>query len=248
MLSVEHLTKRYGDTAAVEDVSFHVGRNEIVGLLGANGAGKTTTLNMVMGVLAPTSGKVQIMGLDVASKRTEALGHTNFAAVYAPLPGNLTVAQNLRVFGLLYGVRGLGARIEVLLQQFDLQRFRNAKCGVLSSGEQTRVCLAKALLNEPSLLLLDEPTASLDPATAQDLRAQIRALASGGRRGVLWTSHNMYEVEEVCDRVLILAGGRILLGGDPKRLPGEHGQPSLEALFIHLARGAARAAAPGGAP
>ncbi len=169
-------------------------------------------------------------------RRSEALERTNFAAVYAPLPGNLTVYQNLRIFGLLYGVTGLADRIEAVLRQFDLAKFRDVKCGVLSSGEQTRVGLAKALLNNPRLLLLDEPTASLDPATAREIRTKIRGFAAQGPGGVLWTSHNMYEVEEVCDRVLFLSRGRILLEGDPKTLPGEHGKESLEELFISLAR------------
>jgi ABC-2 type transport system ATP-binding protein len=207
-----------------------------VGLLGPNGAGKTTTINMILGVLEPTSGAVRINGLDIARHRSSALLRTNFAAVYAPLPGNLTVRQNLRVFGLLYGVQRLSERMDELLTQFDLVKFRDIKCGVLSSGEQTRVGLAKAMLNRPGLLLLDEPTASLDPATAHDIRARIREFAAKGTGGVLWTSHNMYEVEEVCDRVLFLSRGKILLEGDPKTLPGEHGKKTLEELFISAAR------------
>jgi ABC-2 type transport system ATP-binding protein len=156
--------------------------------------------------------------------------------VYAPLPGNLTVYQNLRVFGLIYGVKYLSKRIERLLQDFELARFRDVKAGVLSSGEQTRLCLAKAMLNDPHLLLLDEPTASLDPATAQDIRAKIREFANQWHCGVLWTSHNMYEVEDVCDRVLLLSRGRILLEGDPKTLPRQHGKGTLEELFIAVAR------------
>ena len=230
------LTKRYAATNAVDGVSFEVRRNEIVGLLGPNGAGKTTTLNMIMGVLEPSTGTIAIEGIELARDRAGALARTNFAAVYAPLPGNLTVIQNLTWFGLLYDVRDLRARIETMLERFDLARFRDTKCGVLSSGEQTRVSLAKALLNDPTLLLLDEPTASLDPATARDLRGAIRAIAEHGRSGILWTSHNMYEVEDVCDRVLFLSHGRILLEGDPRTLPREHGVESLEALFIALAR------------
>lgn len=236
VLSVSGLGKRYGDTVAVEDLSFSVGPGEIVGLLGPNGAGKTTTINMVLGVLAPSAGTIRIEGLDIATQRRQALERTNFAAVYAPLPGNLTVWENLRVFGLLYGVKGLPARIEALLRQFELEAFRNVKSGVLSSGEQTRVGLAKALLNRPHLLLLDEPTASLDPATARDIRARIREYAADGASGVLWTSHNMYEVEAVCDRVLFLSHGRILLEGNPRTLPGDHGKATLEELFITVAR------------
>ncbi|MBV9463120.1 MAG: ABC transporter ATP-binding protein [Verrucomicrobiae bacterium] len=236
VLLVNDLRKSYSQTMAVDGISFRVGQNEIVGLLGPNGAGKTTTINMILGVLEPTSGAISIEGADIAKNWLGALERTNFAAVYAPLPGNLTVQQNLRIFGMIYAVKNLSARIEELLKQFELEHFRKTKCGVLSSGEQTRVCLAKAMLNEPELLLLDEPTASLDPATARDIRMKIREFACRGNVGVLWTSHNMYEVQEVCDRVLFLSRGKILLEGDPKRLPQEHGKSSLEELFIAVAR------------
>lgn len=236
VLTVSHLCKRYGNTVAVEDLSFSVAPNEIVGLLGPNGAGKTTTINMILGVLAPDSGSVQIEDIDLAKHRSRALERTNFVAVYSPLPGNLTVLQNLRFFGLIYGVVNLTQRIEEVLDQFDLRRFRDAKCGVLSSGEQTRASLAKAMLNRPRLLLLDEPTASLDPSVARDVRAKIRETTHEGRRGVLWTSHNMLEVEQVCDRVLFLSHGKVLLEGDPRRLPSEHGKENLDELFIAVAR------------
>ena len=235
-LTVINLRKNYRDVVAVDGVSFEVARNEIVGLLGPNGAGKTTTINMILGVLEPSAGTICIEDLDLTEHRSRALERTNFAAVYAALPGNLTVAQNLRVFGMLYGVKSLKERIPDLIEQFDLVRFRNTKFGLLSSGEQTRVSLAKAMLNEPSLLLLDEPTASLDPATAREIRSQIRAFALQGTSGVLWTSHNMYEVEDVCDRVLFLSHGKILLEGDPKTLPREHGKATLEDLFVTVAR------------
>jgi ABC-2 type transport system ATP-binding protein len=236
VLQVTGLRKQYGALVAVDGISFEVRRKEIVGLLGPNGAGKTTTISMILGVLEPTAGVIRIEGVDLAAHRSQALERTNFAAVYTPLPGNLTVAQNLRIFGLLYGVRKLSPRIATLLEQFDLESLRNVKCGALSSGEQTRVSLAKAMINAPNLLLLDEPTASLDPATARDIRTRIREFAAQGPTGVLWTSHNMYEVEEVCDRVLFLSHGRILLEGDPKRLPAEHGKENLEELFITVAR------------
>ncbi|MGC2635958.1 MAG: ABC transporter ATP-binding protein [Acidobacteriaceae bacterium] len=236
ILAVSHLCKQYGTTVAVDDVSFAVGPHEILGLLGPNGAGKTTTINMILGVLEPTSGRIAIDGYDLERKRRQALGRTNFAAVYAPLPGNLTVAQNLRVFGMLYAVPRLHDRIEAVLTEFDLLRFRNTKCGVLSSGEQTRVALAKALLNEPRLLLLDEPTASLDPATAREIRADIRQYSARTDVGVLWTSHNMVEVAEVCHRVLFLSHGKILLEGDPRALPAAHGHETLEDLIVAVAR------------
>jgi len=236
VLQVDGLCKWFGKKAAVRDVSFSVRRGEIVGLLGPNGAGKTTTINMILGVLEPSAGAIRVAGLDIARQRSRALAHSNFAAVYASLPGNLTVAQNLHVFGLIYNVGALSQRIEELLAQFDLRDLRNTKCGLLSSGETTRVNLAKALLNRPQLLLLDEPTASLDPSSAHEARRQVRALAQGGGCGILWTSHNMYEVEAVCDRVLFLSHGQILLTGDPRLLPKRHGVSNLEDLFLLIAR------------
>src|SRR5437870_5090103 len=163
VLSVENLSKKYGDTIAVDGISFEVGRNEIVGLLGPNGAGKTTTINIILGVLTPSAGSIEILGKDIRTDRSRALEQTNFAAVYSPLPGNLTLEQNLRIFGMLYGVERLTERIDETIHLFELERFRKTRCGVLSSGEQTRASLAKAMLNKPELLLLDEPTASLDP-------------------------------------------------------------------------------------
>jgi len=235
-LRVTRLHKVYGSLTALDDVSFTVKNGEIVGLLGPNGAGKTTTINMVLGVLAATTGSVEIDGIDISKRRAKALERTNFAAVYASLPGNLTVVENLRFFGLLYGIPSLGIRVEELLQEFDLARLRNTKCGLLSSGEQTRAALAKAFLNKPRLLLLDEPTASLDPSAAQLIRAKIKSLAIEDQCGILWTSHNMSEVEAVCDRVLFLSRGKVLLEGDPRTLPQEHGSATLEDLFIRVAR------------
>ena len=241
VLAIRELRKAYGEKIAVDRISFEVNRNEIVGLLGPNGAGKTTTISMVLGVLQPDSGSIHIEGADLAAHRAKALGSTNFAAVYAPLPGNLTVQQNLRVFGLLYGVKGLAERIDALVRQFELEALRDMKCGALSSGEQTRVALAKAMLNQPHLLLLDEPTASLDPSAAREVRARIRELAVSGGVGVLWTSHNMYEVQDVCDRVLFLSHGKILLAGRPEDLAGRARQRNAGGAVHH---GGPRTAAP----
>ncbi len=236
VLSASGLRKEYAHTVAVENLSFDVRRGEIVGLLGPNGAGKTTTINMILGVLEPTAGTIRIEGVSLAEDRSRALAATNFAAVYAPLPGNLTVIQNLRVFARIYGVKDPDARVDALLGEFEIGKFRNVKCGLLSSGEQARVNLAKAMVNKPHLLLLDEPTASLDPSMASDIRARIRDFASSAQIGVLWTSHNMREVEEVCHRVLFLSHGKALLEGDPKKLPAEHGKASLDEIFIAVAR------------
>jgi ABC-2 type transport system ATP-binding protein len=236
ILSVERLSKSYGKLKAVDGVSFRVAPGEIVGLVGPNGAGKTTTINMILGVLEPTAGRIEIEGVGLKANRSRALARTNFAAVYAPLPGNLTVEQNLRIFGMIYGMENLSNRIEELLAAYDLSRFRRTKAGVLSSGEQTRLGLAKAMLNRPRLLLLDEPTASIDPSSARDIRAGISDFVDSGHCGVLWTSHNMYEVEAVCDRVLFLSRGKVVLEGDPKTLTREHGAASLDDLFVTVAQ------------
>lgn len=235
-LVVDHLSKAFDGRKVVDDLSFSLEPGEIVGLVGLNGAGKTTTINMILGVLAPTSGNVTIAGVNLGAHREEAIARTNFSAVYAPLPGNLTVIQNLRVFGMIYDVPDLTRRIDEMVEMFDLARYRDTRCGLLSSGEQTRVSLAKALLNKPGLLLLDEPTASIDPSTADTIRSHIRDYAQRERGAVLWTSHNMYEVAAVCTRMMLLSRGRILIEGDPRSLPGEHGVASLEDLFIELAR------------
>ena len=235
-LAVNAVSKAYAGRRAVEAISLRIEAGEIVGLLGPNGAGKTTTINMILGLLQPDTGSVHIAGLDLARRRAAALAQVNFQASYAPLPGNLTVRQNLLFFGRLYALPALAERVDGLIETFALAPLARTRCGLLSSGEQARVALAKALLNRPRLLLLDEPTAALDPATADDLRRLIRDLAVRERCAVLWTSHNMLEVEQICDRVLLLAHGRVLLQGDPRRLPAEHGAASLEALFIRIAR------------
>ncbi len=235
ILTVSNLKKRYGDRDAVKGVSFSVASGEIVGLLGPNGAGKTTTISMILGILSPEGGTITIAGHDISTARSAALSSANFAAVYAQLPGNLTIEQNLTMWGLIYSVPHLAERIGALVRDMNLDRFRHTKAGLLSSGEQTRLALAKAFLNEPQLLLLDEPTASLDPSSAQIVREKIRAYAKKGG-GVLWTSHNMQEVTEMCDRVLFISHGSILLEGNPRTLPQEHGKKDLEDLFITVAR------------
>jgi ABC-2 type transport system ATP-binding protein len=236
VLRITGLTKAYGSFIAVDHVSFSVGEGEVVGLLGPNGAGKTTTINMILGILKPTSGAVEVLGMRIEKRRSEIASKINFAAVYAHVPANLTVRQNLCVFALLYGIKSVGQKVNALLQEFDLEDFANAKTGLLSSGELSRLNLAKAMLNTPKLLLLDEPTASLDPSISRLVRDKIKDYALENRAGILWTSHNMNEIEEVCDRVLFLSHGKILLSGDPNALPAAHGKKDLEELFIAMAR------------
>ena len=236
VLRITGLTKAYGSFIAVDHISFSVSEGEVVGLLGPNGAGKTTTINMVLGILKPTSGAVEVLGKRIEKRRSEIASKINFAAVYAHVPANLTVRQNLCVFALLYGIKSIRQKVNALLQEFDLEDFANAKTGLLSSGELSRLNLAKAMLNTPKLLLLDEPTASLDPNISRLVRDKIKDYALKNRAGILWTSHNMNEIEEVCDRVLFLSHGKILLSGDPNALPAAHGKKDLEELFIAMAR------------
>jgi len=235
-LKVVGLVKEYGSFRAVNNITFAVNPGEIVGLLGPNGAGKTTTINMILGILEPTCGSIEILGKNLKEHRTEIVKQMNFAAVYTQMPGNLTVRQNLYVFGWLYQVRNLKEKIKFLLRDFDLDTFAKTKAGLLSSGELTRLNLAKSLINEPLLLLLDEPTASLDPSIANFIREKIKNWVAKTQITVLWTSHNMYEIEAVCDRVLFLSHGNILLSGNPRTLPAEHGKKDLEELFISAAR------------
>lgn len=236
ILNIKHLSKNYKSIVAVDDISLAVAAGEIVGLLGPNGAGKTTTISMILGILEPSSGTIEIMGRSMAEQADVLACDINFSAVYTQIPPNLTVLQNLKIFGLLYAVSALPEKIEALLEEFDLQRFRHTKAGVLSSGEMSRLNLAKALINTPKLLLLDEPTASLDPSVAEDIREKIRSYAAKTDAAVVWTSHNMNEIEKMCAKVFFLSRGKILLVGDPKTLPGENGKKTLEELFIAIAR------------
>lgn len=236
ILKIKDLRKEYGALCAVNNISFEIKPGEIVGLLGPNGAGKTTTISMILGILEPSAGTIEILCQDGKSNQRQASGQTNFTAVYAHLPANLTVRQNLYVFGLLYGVKNLKQRIDFLLHDFNLEKFAKARVGLLSSGEASRLNLAKAVINQPCLLLLDEPTASLDPSVVQSIRQKIKNYAVETRAAVLWTSHNMAEIAEVCQRVLFMSRGNILLSGDPKTLPAEHGKKDLEELFIAVAR------------
>lgn len=234
ILEVRQLTKQYKDSFAVDHVSFEIQGGEVVGLVGPNGAGKTTIIHMILSLLAPSDGKIRIFGKDIAKVREEILEKMNFATPYTSLPYNLTPYENLMVFSFLYAVDGRKEKIEKLLKDFHLEKFRNVRTGTLSAGEQMRLNLAKAFLNDPKLLLLDEPTASLDPAIAWDLRNVIYARMKELKGAVLWTSHNMQEIEEMCDRVLFLMHGKIVEQGTPKALREKFKKDNLEDIFLQI--------------
>lgn len=236
ILKISGLIKEYESTRAVDGISFKVNPGQILGLLGPNGAGKTTTINMILGILEPTAGKIEIFSQDLKTHRSQISRKFNFAAVYTHLPANLTVWQNLYIFALLYEIKNPKEKVRALISEFDLEKFSRVKAGLLSSGELSRLNLAKALMNEPCLLLLDEPTASLDPSISLLIREKIKDYVKRTNAAVLWTSHNMREIEAVCDEVLFLSHGKILLSGNPKTLPTQYHKKDLEELFISVAR------------
>ena len=236
VLDVRGVVKRFGTVTAVDHVSFQVGAGEVVGLLGPNGAGKTTTLHMVLGLVTPDAGQVRLFGEPLGGDGSALLGRLNFAAGYVSLPGVLTVEENLRVFARLYGVGDVGARVDRLVAELDLEGLRQRPMRVLSSGQQTRVQLAKALINDPELLVLDEPTASLDPDVGDRVRELLLRLARDSGRAMLITSHNMVEIERMCDRIHFLAAGRIVATGSAAELAARYGVEDLEAVFLRVAR------------
>jgi len=236
VLKVTDLSKIFDKFTAVDRISFEIQRGEILGLLGVNGAGKTTAINMLLGLITPTSGQIDVFGKDLAKHRIEILIRSNFCSTYTSLPGNLYVWQNLRVFGILYGVKNLNQRIDEVLKLFDIEHLKKSVSGHLSAGESTRLNLCKALLNQPELLLLDEPTASLDPDIADKVRGIIRNYRDDHQATILYTSHNMKDVEEVCDRVVFLHHGKILYVGTPDEMVEHFEKESLEDVFIQIAR------------
>ena len=236
-IEVERLVKIYKTVPAVDGVSFAIARGSITGLLGGNGAGKTTTIAMIMGLLTPTSGRVTVLGAEMPRQRYRVLHRMNFESPYVEMPMRLTVQQNLTVFGMLYGVSGLPERIEQLGAELDLSDFLDRPTGRLSAGQKTRVSLAKSLINAPDLLLLDEPTASLDPDTADWVRARLERYRRERSATVLLASHNMAEVERLCERVIIMKRGRIEDDDTPARLLHRYGRRTLEEVFLDVARG-----------
>jgi ABC-2 type transport system ATP-binding protein len=237
IVEVQHLRKEFDGTVAVADISFTVNRGEIVGLLGANGAGKTTTIQILLGLTTASAGSVRVFGKDLEHHRVEILQRCNFSSAYTGLPSNLKVWENLLIFSKLYGVNNYRARTDELLALLEIAHLKKKITGHLSSGESTRVNLCKALLNDPELLLLDEPTASLDPDIADKVRKLLRRIQREHSTTMIYTSHNMRDVEEVCDRVLFMHKGRIIAEGSPKQVMDKFQQRSLEDVFISVARG-----------
>jgi ABC-2 type transport system ATP-binding protein len=238
-IAVERLVKDYKTTRAVDGISFTLAPGTITGLLGGNGAGKTTTIATIMGLVMPTSGRVTVLGAEMPKQRYRVLHRMNFESPYVEVPMRLTVRQNLTVFGKLYGVEDLHGRIAQLGRELDLTDLLDRATGKLSAGQKTRVSLAKALINNPDVLLLDEPTASLDPDTADWVRGHLERYTVARRATVLLASHNMAEVERLCERVIIMKKGRIEDDDTPDRLLARYGRCTLEEVFLDVARGRA---------
>lgn len=241
-ITVHNLTKKYKTVLAVDGLCFTVKKGSITALLGGNGAGKTTTIAMLLGALIPTSGEIDILGHDMVRSRYAALSRMNFSSPYVDLPRSLSVRQNLRIYGKLYGVKDLENHIEKMAVDLDLNEFIDRNVGRLSAGQQTRVSLAKALINTPDLLLLDEPTASLDPDTADRIRQYLDGFRKKHGTTILLASHNMREVEKLCDFVLMMKKGKVVDQGEPSELISRYGRKDMEEVFLHVARSTEEAA------
>ena len=235
-LEVIGLSKFYEKKKAVKDISFKVNKNEIIGILGPNGCGKTTTIGMILGLLNPTSGKVLINGIDIEKERVELLNNLNFISPYVELPKKLTVKQNLVVYGKLYDVKNLVSKIEYLSEKLRLDEIINKITGELSSGQKNRVSLAKSIINDPPVLLLDEPTASLDPETGDFVRSFLEDYQKEKGTSILLASHNMSEVERLCSSVLMMNSGSIIDQGSTEKLIKKHGRKNMEEVFLKLTR------------
>jgi ABC-2 type transport system ATP-binding protein len=236
VIKVRNLKKNFAATPAVDGIDFDIMRGQTVGLLGGNGAGKTTTLSILLGLLTPTSGEIRVLGHDMAQNRFAALARMNFSSPYVELPHRLTVYENLRIYGLLYSVAALDDRIAELSADLNLTEFLHRKAGKLSAGQKTRAVLAKSLLNKPELLLLDEPTASLDPDTADWVRGYLERYRTQSGGTILLASHNMGEVERLCQNILMMKRGKIVDRGSPQELIQKYGHTTLEQVFLDIAR------------
>ena len=235
-LEVIELSKIYNNKEAVKNISFKVNKNEIMGILGPNGCGKTTTIGMILGLLKPSNGKVLINGIEIESKRVDLLNDLNFISPYIELPKKLTVKQNLEVYGRLYDIKDIKMKIEYLSEKLRLNEIINKITGELSSGQKNRVSLAKSIINDPKVLLLDEPTASLDPETGDFVRDFIENYQKENGTSILLASHNMAEVERLCSSVLMMNKGSIIDRGNPNELIKKHGRKNMEEVFLKLTR------------
>ena len=235
-IEINNLSKQYRNTLAVKNINFKINKGAIIGLLGPNGCGKSTTIGMMLGLIKPTSGTVVINGQNIENNRTSLLEKMNFISPYAELPKKLTVEENLKVYGRLYGVKNLKDRIYNVMKKLNLTQFITRKTGELSSGQKNRVSLAKALINDPEILLLDEPTASLDPDVGDYIRKIIEDFATNKGTTILLASHNMNEVERLCDEVMMMKNGEIIDKGKSIDLIDKHGRKNLEEVFLKIAR------------
>jgi ABC-2 type transport system ATP-binding protein len=236
MIEINNLSKMYKNTLAVKDINFKISKGSIIGLLGPNGCGKSTTIGMMLGLIKPTSGEVIINNKNIEKNRTEILQKMNFISPYIELPKKLTIEENLQVYGRMYGVKNLKDKIAELMEKLNLIEFKKRKTGELSSGQKNRVSLAKALINDPEILLLDEPTASLDPDVGDYVRGIIENFASNNKKTILIASHNMNEVERLCDEVLMMKKGQIIDKGKSVDLIRNHGRENLEEVFLKIVR------------
>ena len=237
-IQIKNLSKKYKDTLAVNNINFSIEKNKTLWLLGPNGCGKTTSIGMMLGLIKPTSGEILIDNKNIESfKRDEILSRINFASPYIELPKKLTVRQNLEVYGRLYGIKDLNDRLDEISEDLDIQKFFNRKTGELSSGQKNRVSLAKSLINKPEILFLDEPTASLDPDIGDFVRTYIQKYRSKNQVTVLLASHNMNEVERLCDSIIMMKQGEIIDRGTCEEIIKKHGRNNLEETFLKLARG-----------
>jgi ABC-2 type transport system ATP-binding protein len=235
-LEVINLSKSYNAKEAVKDISFKINRNEIIGILGPNGCGKTTTIGMILGLLKPSQGKVLINGIEIENNRVDLLNKLNFISPYIELPKKLTVRQNLEVYGRLYDIKNLKGKIDYLCEKLRLNELINKITGELSSGQKNKVSLAKSIINDPTVLLLDEPTASLDPETGDFVRNFLEEYQKENQTSILLASHNMIEVERLCSSVLMMNNGSIIDKGSPEELIEKHCRKNMEEVFLKLTR------------
>jgi ABC-2 type transport system ATP-binding protein len=240
VVEVRNLTKRFGEFTAVDNISFEIREGEVLGVLGPNGAGKTTTIHMLLGLITPTSGSIRMFGLDLAHHRETILRQVNFSSTYISLPFSLTVEENLKVIARLYGVEQVQRQIDDVIKKLEMEDIRHKLTRKLSSGQMSRVTLAKAVMTEPKVLFLDEPTASLDPDIVSKIKAFLKEYQQAERLSMLYTSHNMREMEEMSDRIIFLQHGKIVAQGTAEEIVRQYGQNNLEEVFLKLARESSR--------